>query len=171
MATTRTELTSPKKTVPSSVSRKAPGKAARAKSATGAGQSPGEIIAERYHDTAYEALVGRNGENVSAAMSAGEAILAGMAEVSQEMMDFAGNRLRQDMELAEDLANAKTPEEIFEKQCSIAKLAAEQYIEETSKLIGMMARIQQHCWAPVEECTKAALYGVNDADDEAESEK
>ncbi|MEO3427805.1 phasin family protein [Pelagibius sp. CAU 1746] len=146
----------------------APKKAApKAFAKTAPVESPGQIIAERYRDTAYEALVGRNGENVSAVMSAGEAVLAGMAEVSQEMMTFAGDRLRQDMEVAEDFARSKSPEELFEKQCSFAQRAAEQYAAETSKLIAMFARIQQSCWAPVRERTKETLHGLNGEEEEA----
>ena len=96
-------------------------------------QSPGSIIAERYRDSSYEALIGKNGENVTAAMSASEAMLAGMVEVSQEMMTFAGERLRQDLELAEEFSKAKSPEELFEKQCTFAQRAAQQYVEETSR--------------------------------------
>lgn len=171
MATARTESTTTQKT--------APKKAAAAKTATKTNsggakaplQTPGEIIAERYRDTGYEALVGKNGENVSAVMTAGEAALAGMAEVSQEMMTFAGERLRQDMESAEDFAKAQSPEELFEKQCSFAQRAAQQYAEETSKLIAMFARIQQSCWAPVQECTKATLHGIPGADGEEKAKK
>jgi phasin family protein len=166
MATTRTESTPRKKTAPSKT------KTAAAKTAGDGAQSPfaapGAIIAERYRDTAYDALVGRNGENVSAVMSAGEAMLSGLAEVSQEMMTFAGDRLRQDMECAEDFAKAKTPEELFEKQCSFAQRAARQYAEETSKLIAMMARIQQSCWAPMEARTKEALHDLGSPQEEAE---
>src|SRR3546814_20275307 len=90
-------------------------------------------------------------------MSAGEAMFSGLAEVSQEMMSFANVRLRAEMECAEDFAKANSPEDLFEKQCSFARQAARQYAEETSKLIGMFARIQQSCWAPMEACTKAAL--------------
>src|SRR3546814_4837745 len=90
------------------------------------------------------------GENVTAVMSAGEAMFSGLAEVSQEMMSFANVRLRAEMECAEDFAKANSPEDLFEKQCSFARQAARQYDEETSKLIGMFARIQQSCWAPME---------------------
>ena len=164
MATARTESTTTKKAA------KTPGAAAQ-KAAEGAAErlfTPGTILAERYRDTAYETLVGKNGENVSAVMSASEAMLAGVAEVSQEMMAFAGERLRQDMETAEDFAKAGSPEELFAKHCSFAQRAAQQYAEETSKLIAMMARIQQSCWAPMQECTKSALHGFNGADGEAE---
>src|SRR3546814_8774235 len=82
-------------------------------------------------------------------MSAGEAMFSGLAEVSQEMMSFANVRLRAEMECAEDFAKANSPEDLFEKQCSFARQAARQYAEETSKLIGMFARIQQSCWAPM----------------------
>ena len=169
MATARTESTTPKK-----AASKPQGAAARSaveESVTSL-LTPGTIIAERYRDTAYEALVGKNGENVTAVMNASEAMLAGMAEVSQEMMTFASDRLRQDMESAEDFAKAKSPEDLFEKHCSFARRAAQQYVEETSKLIGMMARIQQSCWAPMQECTKTALHGLNGANGaEGEAEK
>ncbi|HEY9548954.1 MAG TPA: phasin family protein [Kiloniellaceae bacterium] len=166
MATARTEKTA-RKTAPPAAAR------ARDKSHKGSTDealAAGTLIAERYRDTAYEGLDGKNGENVSAAMSAGEAMFSGLAEVSQEMMSFAGDRLRADMESAEDFAKAGSPQELFEKQCSFARRAAQQYAEETSKLIGMMARIQQSCWAPMEERTKAALHSLNGAGD-GEAEK
>lgn len=156
MATARTETSAKKKSAAPNATAKAKPEAAPAPET-----SAGTLIAERYRDTAYETLVGKNGENVNAVMSAGEAMFAGMAEMSQEMMNFAGERLRQDIETAEDFAKATTPEELFEKQCSFAQRAAQQYAEETSKLIRMMARIQQTCWKPVEECTKTALHGMN----------
>ena len=109
----------------------------------------------------YETFLGSNNENIAAAMSAGEAMFAGMAEVSQEMITFAGERMRHNIESSEDLAKTKDPEEIFEKQCTIARYAAEQYIEETSKLMVMMARISRNCWAPMEQRTKAALHDMN----------
>lgn len=161
MATIHSAATAAKKTAPSKA-KASPGRTAR--------RSPGEIVAERYRDTSYEALVGSNGENVSAVMSAGEAMLAGMAEVSQEMMTFAGDRLRQDIEIAEDFSKVKSPEELFEKQCSFAQRAAQQYAEETSKLLAMMARIQQSCWAPMQERTKVALHDLN-GEGEADTEK
>ncbi len=170
---TPTETTTSKKAAPARAAATKPApksaakKAAKGDGATPPVQSPGQIIAERYRDTAYEALVGKNGENVSAVMSAGEAMLAGMAEVSQEMMTFAGDRLRQDMEVAEDFARSRSPEELFEKQCSFAQRAAEQYAEETSKLIAMFARIQQAAWTPVQERTKETLHGLN-GEEEAE---
>ena len=167
MVSTRSETTSSKKAAPSKAAATA---AAGNVGGQSSAQSPGEIIAERYRDTAYEALVGKNGENVSAVMSAGEAMLAGMAEMSQEMMTFAGDRLRQDIETAEDFAKAKSPEELFEKQCSFAERAAQQYAEETHKLITLFARIQQSCWAPVQESAKAALHGLPGTE-EKEAEK
>src|SRR3546814_6532760 len=78
----------------------------------------GTILAERYRDTAYESLVGKNGENVTAVMSAGEAMFSGLAEVSQEMMSFANVRLRAEMECVEDFAKANSPEDLFEDRKS-----------------------------------------------------
>jgi hypothetical protein len=161
MANARTESTTSRKAAP-----KTAGIAAQ--QAAESLLTPGTILAERYRDTAYESLVGKNGENVTAVMSAGEAMFTGLAEVSQEMMSFANTRLRADMECAEDFAKAASPEDLFEKQCSFARRAAQQYAEETSKLIGMMARIQQSCWAPMEACTKAALHGLPGTNGEAE---
>ena len=91
MATTRTASPDPKKTAASKAADQAAGQTSARQTPA---RNPGDIIAERYSDTTYEALVGKNGENVTAVMSAGEAMLAGMAEVSQEVMTFAGDRLR-----------------------------------------------------------------------------
>jgi hypothetical protein len=155
MATARTETTPTKKPA-----------AEKASEAAQTTAETGTILAERYRDAAYQALAGKNGEHVTAVMSASEAMLSGLAEMHQEMMDFAGARLRADMECAEDFTKAQSPEDLFEKQCSFARRASEHYVEQTSKLIGMMARIQQSCWAPMEQCTKQALHGLNGADDE-----
>jgi len=154
MATARTETTPTKKA------------AAAATETAAETAGAGTVLAERYRDAAYQALAGKNGEHVTAVMSASEAMFSGLAEMSQEMMDFAGARLRADMESAEDFAKASSPEELFEKQCSFARRASQHYAEQTSKLIGMMARIQQSCWAPMERCTKQALHGLNCAEDE-----
>lgn len=162
MATARTETTAARKKTAALATKTADAASPQA------ALTAGTILAERYRDTAYESLLGHNGENVTAVMSAGEAMFTGLAEVSQEMMDFASRRLRADMECAEDFAKASSPEDLFEKQCSFARRAAQHYAEETSKLIGMMARIQQSCWAPMEACTKAALHGL---DGEGETEK
>jgi len=152
MATARTETAAENKPAAAKTT---------AKKAAEQAVSPGTILAERYRDTGLESLVGRNGENVTAVMTAGEAMLAGMAEISQEMMAFAGERLRQDLETAEDFAKVSSPEELFDKQCSFAQRAAQHYAEETSKLIGMMARIQQSCFSPMQSCTKTVLKGMN----------
>src|SRR3546814_7582314 len=126
MATARTEKTA-RKTAPPAAAR------ARDKSrkeSTEEALAAGTLIAERYRDTAYEGIVGKNGENVSAAMSAGEAMFSGLAEVSQEMMSFAGDRLCADVESAEAFAKAGSPQELFDKQCSFARRAAQQRSEE-----------------------------------------
>ena len=121
MATARTRSATKKKSAAAAKTRQA------TKSAPPeAPLNAGTIIAERYRDTAYEGLVGKNGENVAAVMSAGEAMFSGLAEVSQEVMTFANERLRADMECAEDFAKATSPEDLFEKLCSFARLAAEQ---------------------------------------------
>lgn len=127
-------------------------------SSSGSGEGTAAVTPEVPN---YEAFLGSNGENITAVMSAGEAMFAGMAEVSQEMVNFAGARMRQNIESSEDLIKAKGPEEVFDKQCTIARYAAEQYLEETSKLMAMMARITQECWAPMEKRTKAALHDMN----------
>lgn len=168
MATARTQTDARKKSSTATAKARDAMAAASPETPVNAGLNAGTILAERYRDTAYENLVGSNGENVTAVMSAGEAMFSGLAEVSQEMMTFANARLRADMECAEDFAKASSPEDLFEKQCSFARRAAEHYAQETSKLIGMMARIQQSCWAPMEACTKAALHGL---DGEGETEK
>ncbi len=134
-------------------------------------QSASEGAAGFFKDMpSYEALLGSNGDNFSAVMSASEAMLAGMAEVSQEVMTFAGQRMRHSIESSEDLIHAKNPEEIFEKQCTIARYAAEQYVEETSKLMAMMARISRECWAPMEKRTKSALHEMNSNGNGADKE-
>jgi hypothetical protein len=163
MATARTETSPTRK--PASATAEKTAETAQATA------EAGTVLAERYRDAAVQALAGKNGEHVTAVMSASEAMFSGLAEMSQELMDFAGARLRADMECAEDFSKASSPEELFEKQCSFARHASQHYAEQTSKLIGMMARIQQSCWAPMENCTKQALHGLNGAEGKDEEKQ
>lgn len=152
--------TASKKTTSSSKPPTSPSSPSASPSSTSGG-SGGGLHGAVPTPPSYEAMLGSNGENISAVMSASEAMFSGMAEVSQEVMNFAGERVRKNLETSEELIKAKDPEEIFEKQCTIARYAAEQYIEETSKLMTMMARITRDCWAPVEKRTKSALHDMN----------
>ena len=153
MATASKKTTSSSKPPTPSASPSSPSSAS--------GDSGGGLQSAVPTPPSYEAMLGSNGENLSAVMSASEAMFAGMAEVSQEVMTFAGERVRKNIETSEELIKAKDPEEIFDKQCTIARYAAEQYIEETSKLMAMMARITRDCWAPMEKRTKSALHEIN----------
>lgn len=107
------------------------------------------------------ALVDSNGANIAAFVKAGEALWTGMTAMGQEMAQFASNRLRENMDLSGSVLQCGDPGEAFRLECDYARNATRQYLDETSKLLGIAAETSQRSWAPIEELTKETLGRIN----------
>jgi hypothetical protein len=107
------------------------------------------------------ALVDSNGANIAAFVKAGEALWTGMTAMGQEMAQFASNRLRENMDLSGSVLQCGDPGEAFRLECDYARNATRQYLDETSKLLGIAAETSQRSWAPIEELTKETLGRIS----------
>jgi hypothetical protein len=103
------------------------------------------------------ALVDSNGANIAAFVKASEALWVGMTALGQEMAQFASARLRENMDLSGSVLQCGDPGEAFRLECDYARNATRQYLDETSKLLGIAAETSQRSWAPIEELTKETL--------------
>jgi hypothetical protein len=103
------------------------------------------------------ALVDNNGANIAAFVKASEALWVGMTALGQEMAQFASARLRENMDLSGSVLQCGDPGEAFRLECDYARNATRQYLDETSKLLGIAAETSQRSWAPIEELTKETL--------------
>jgi hypothetical protein len=107
------------------------------------------------------ALVDSNGANIAAFVKASEALWTGMTAMGQEMAQFASNRLRENMDLSGSVMQCGDPREAFRLECDYARNATRQYLDETSKLLGIAAETSQRSWAPIEELTKETLGRIS----------
>jgi len=106
-------------------------------------------------------LADANGANMAALVKAGEAMLAGMTAIGQEMMQFATARVRDSVALSGSVMQCGDPNEAFRLECDYARDATRQYLDEATKLFGLAADMSQRSWAPLEDLTKANLDRLN----------
>ena len=130
-----------------------------AKKAEGGNGAPAETIETMTPDLA--ALVDSNGANMAAFVKASEALWSGMTAMGQEMAQFASARLRENMDLSGSVMQCGDPGEAFRLECDYARNATRQYLDETSKLLGIAAETSQRSWAPIEELTKETLGRIS----------
>ncbi len=70
-----------------------------------------------------------------------EAILTGMAALNSEMATFCNERLRENVESSGSLMGCSDAEEAFKIQWDFCQRATEQYLNQTSNLLGIMAKM------------------------------
>jgi hypothetical protein len=107
------------------------------------------------------ALADTNGANIAAFVKASEALWSGMTSMSQEMMQFASTRMRENIDLSGSVLQCGDPGEAFRLECDYARNATKQYLDEANKLLSIAADTSQRSWAPIEELTKETLGRIN----------
>jgi hypothetical protein len=115
--------------------------------------------------TTPDAIIDENQANLAAFVEANEAIMAGMATLSAEVVGFGTKRLRDNMERTESLLACRDPEQAFRVQCEFFEQATQQYLDQANQVMTIMAAITQNFLAPFEERTKATLRELNDQED------
>lgn len=112
-----------------------------------------------------DAIIDENQANLAAFVEANEAIMAGMATLSAEVVGFGTKRLRDNMERTESLLACRDPEQAFRVQCEFFEQATQQYLDQANQVMTIMTAITQNFLAPFEERTKATLRELNDQED------
>lgn len=74
---------------------------------------------------------------------AADAMLAGMREVNEEMVRFAGDQLDAGAEAARSVLSAGTPAEALGRQVDYARSATQAYLSQATKLFEIAARASQ----------------------------
>jgi len=112
-----------------------------------------------------DAIIEENQANLAAFVEANEAIMAGMATLSAEVVGFGTKRLRDNIERTETLLACRDPEQAFRMQCEFFEQATQQYLDQANQVMTIMTAITQNFLAPLEERTKATLRELNDQED------
>ncbi len=79
------------------------------------------------------------------------AILAGMAALNSELTTFCNERLRENVESSGSLMGCSDAEEAFKIQWDFCQRATEQYLNQTSDLLGIMAKMTGDFLTPFQE--------------------
>lgn len=77
-------------------------------------------------------------DNTEAMMQAASTVAKGMEKVAQENADFAKTQFETSSEKMQALSKAKTPQEFFEAQSELFRLAMEAQISQVNKVSDMM---------------------------------
>jgi len=109
----------------------------------------------------YDAFLDANGQNLNAFVRSSEALGNGLAALGEEFVAFGSARMRTQFENSETLLNCNDVEDVFALQCDYVNKVAEQYAQETGKVMGIMAQMTRNCMAPFEQRAKAALHQLN----------
>jgi hypothetical protein len=80
-----------------------------------------------------------------------EAILAGMAAINSEMATFCNERLRENVESSGSFMGCSDAEDAFKIQWDFCQRATEQYLSQTSNLLGIMANMTANFLTPFQE--------------------
>ena len=87
-----------------------------------------------------------------------EAILAGMAALNSEMATFCNERLRENVERSGSLMGCSDAEEAFKIQWDFCQRATEQYLNQTSNLLGIMAKMTGNFLTPFQEQQRSMVW-------------
>jgi len=118
-----------------------------------------------------DTLVQRNGENMKAFIKSNEAMLEGIFALGREVMTFGSTRLTHDLKASEALMQCHGADEAFRVQCDFARDAAQQYLEETTRLMSLAAQLSRDCWAPLQERAQGAVEEIETGNGKAAAHK
>lgn len=96
-----------------------------------------------------EAFLANSRDHMDAFLKANETIMQSMAALNAEAMAFGGKRLSENIERSESLADSDGAEEAFRVHCTFFETAAQQYLEQTSTVLSIMAKMTEEFWSPL----------------------
>ncbi len=100
----------------------------------------------------FVALVEFNERAFEGVMKAEEAMVKGMATVSEAMFSFVQTRMREDLESYQTLIHCcGSPGEVYDCQRRFAEKATSQYLEMANKLTSLASGIAGSAWSPPKE--------------------
>lgn len=96
------------------------------------------------------AMIQFNERAIEGAMTAGEAMIKGMAALSEAMFSFARTRLQEDLTTYQTLMHrCGSPGEVYDCQRQFAEQATSQYLDMANKLMSLAGRFAGSAWTPI----------------------
>ncbi|MGF1455265.1 MAG: phasin family protein [Alphaproteobacteria bacterium] len=95
-------------------------------------------------------MMGLNGLGLETAKEVRETLMHGMTSWSEGFGQFMSARMDQDFELMRELMGCRSPRDVMDREVAFLQKAMMQYAEEGSRMLGLMAQMQDQYWAHVE---------------------
>ena len=102
------------------------------------------------------------GDQLQALMKSNSAFLDGTTNLGWEAFDFTSRRLRHDFETLDRLGKCESPREVFEVQSKFAEVLVDSYLEESSRLMGLMTASCDAWRQPWQDCAKRVLQNTEE---------
>ncbi len=99
-------------------------------------------------------------DDMDAFVQANEAIMKGMAALSDEMMAFGRKRLDQYGARSESLVTCQDPEQAVTIESDFARTASLQYLDHTYNLMSILSRMTEEFLTPLQEHAREALREI-----------
>ncbi len=99
--------------------------------------------------------------NLQMASRAASAYYNGATKLNQELMGFVNNRIRKDIETAQEYMAAKTSEQAFHCQAEFVECALRDYADEAAKMLHLAADMARQTMTPMEERAEEVLHSID----------
>jgi len=100
--------------------------------------------------------------NLAATTRAAQACFNGAAKFNQELLGFANERVKKDVESASSFMSSKTSEEAFHTQAKFVEEMIRDYADEASKILHLAADLAKEALTPVEERAEQVLHYIDE---------
>jgi hypothetical protein len=110
----------------------------------------------------YERLMAVSSANFEALMRASEALMKGVAQLNEELVTFASNQIRENIESGQSLAQCANWSELVDKQASLTRTATEQYLAELGRLATLASETTLAGWGPFQDFVTTTLSGLGE---------
>jgi len=105
----------------------------------------------------YDDVAAFSKDNVDAIMAAGNAATKGVEALNAEFLAFGKSAMEDSIAAAKAAMGAKTLQDLIELQTEFAKTSFDSYLQQSSKLGEMAARVAQDTFEPINARVQAAV--------------
>lgn len=96
----------------------------------------------------FTSFVDFAGTGIAGYVEASQKMLAGMAEMNQEVFRFLARRVEADLAASKAVTSCRDWEQIRDVQSTYLSTAASDYMDESQKIMEITTCITQKAWAP-----------------------
>ena len=90
-------------------------------------------------------------DNLNAVARSNEAVMYGLAHITEELFSWANTRVNEGMRYGEMLMKCRQPQDLMNLQVDAVRTMAAQNVEETRKILDMVNTMAAQAWQPYQQ--------------------